>query len=488
MSTDKVNSTYLHKLAQAYWRIDSHGLLVSEARLKILRHDLLSQRKIVLERLSNSWGIHVYVGVENKPGKSTTSLNLNTPNKLLEFLESRGFKLPKVRRKDKETMEVTYEDSVEELALRRAFALETDIEKLQNYTDILTVRELNTLNNRYLNARLHNWTYYSNYNVAGPVTGRRASRKTCFGLGGNSQNFPHHYEMGTRFLECLVARPGNIFFIVDQMQAEDWPVSALSENHKRMEMLSKTDWPDGDGHTQLASFIFGIPITSRNKKEWKNSIERYLGKKCRHAYNYGMREHMMSDSIAKEGRSIDPQRCRWMLDKVGQYDPSIDSVFHEYIRNQVFTNKKLTTPFGRERVFLGLRQNDNNYKILNEAYSYIPQSTVADNTGLSVLYLDTHGANITNESHDSITQEIPDEWEQLERTFTCTGESFNRKITFHNGIEIQIPIEAEIGFDLKNTIKLEHYTLQDLKTAYDKLKEQELQRTNAEEITQTLVT
>lgn len=475
---DKVNSTYEHALAAAYWKIDSHGLLVSEPRLKQLRRDLLEQRKLVLERLSNSWNVHVYVGRENAPDKGTDSLNLNTPKKVLDFLQKRGFILPKVRRKDKETLEVTYEDSVEELALRRAFALESDIEKLQNYTDILTVRELNTLNNRYLNARLHNWIYYSNYNVAGPVTGRRASRKTCFGLGGNSQNFPHHYEMGLRFLECLMARPGKIFFIVDQMQAEDWPVSALSENYKRMDMLRAPNWPDNDGHTQLASFIFSLPITSRTQKEWKDSIERYLGKKCRHAFNYGMRENMMSDSIAKEGKSIDPTRCRWMLDKVGQYDPSIEAVFHAYVRSQIFTNKKLTTPFGRERVFLGLRQNDNNYKILNEGYAYLPQSTVGDNTGLAVLYLDSHGAYITNEAHDSITQEIPDEWESIRRTFEATEESFNRQITFHNGISVKIPIEGELGYDLKNTVKLKHYTLECLKDSYDRLKEQEYQRAN----------
>jgi hypothetical protein len=466
-----VNNTYEHKLACAYWRIDNRGLDVNTDKIKALKKKVITERQKRLDFLSLLWGIHVYVGAENKPS-SGDSLNLNATsgkNTLLAFMQKQGFKIPKVRKKDNETLEYEWVESAEELALRRGFAEETDPNRLEAYKAILDIREFNTLTNRYLNARLHNSVYYCNYNVAGTVTGRRSCRKTCFGLGGNAQNFPKHYDLGHEFMEAIEARPGHIFFIVDQMQAEDWPVSALSENYKRLDMLKATNWPDNDGHTQLASFIFGIPITSRTKKEWKDSIERYLGKKCRHAYNYGMREQMMSDSLAKEGKNIAPEQCKWMLQKVGNYDPSIDNVFHAYIRNQVFTNKRLITPFGRERIFFGLRQNDANYKILNEAYSWIPQSLVGDNTGLAILELDKVNTPIVNESHDSITSEVENNWESLVHVFTEVEKAFDRTITFHNGISVKIPIEGEIGFNLNNTIKLEKYTIEELRKAYEKL-------------------
>ena len=107
----------------------------------------------------------------------------------------------------------------------------------------------------------------------------------------NTENSPKSFR------RCLVARPGKIFLMVDQMQAEDWPTSALANN---MEALD--DLKNGvDRHRKLGCLIFDIPWDYYTDKEWKDSIERYLGKKTRHANNYGMRANTMSDSLAKEG-------------------------------------------------------------------------------------------------------------------------------------------------------------------------------------------
>ena len=469
-----ITNSYEHKLAYFYHQIDKRGIYVNPILRKQLLDDIIELEKQKTELLSHLWNMHVYLGKENNQGKAN-ALNLNAPEKVLEALKKLGYNIPKVRKKDKETGDIEYVDSVAELALRRAFAEESDPIRLQGLTILLDVREIVTLHKRYVNAKLYNNIYYANRNIAGTLTGRRSSRKNSFGLGGNDQNFPKHYALGQRFIQCLQPRPieGNpyasIFFIVDQMQAEDWPVSALAENHNALTQLKS----GFDRHTDLASFIFGIPKNSRTTKEWKDSIERYLGKKCRHAHNYGMHGQMMSDSLAKEGFSIAKARCDEMLAKVAEYDPQVASVFHTYVKNELYQKKLLRTPLGRERFFFGLKNNDTNYKILNEAYSYIPQSTVGDNTGLAVLYLCEHRGEVSeyiiNESHDSITQEVENNFESLKAVLRQTTRSFDRPITFHNGITINIPIEGEIGFNLKDTIKLKTFDEKGLEEAYEKL-------------------
>jgi hypothetical protein len=127
---------------------------------------------------------------------------------------------------------------------------------------------------------------------------------------------------------------------------------------------------------------------------------------------------------------------------------------------------------GRERAFLGLRSGEKNYSILNEAYSYIPQSTVGDNTGLAVCYLEGYSHYILQDGHDSLCQEVPDTEQELRSVLHNTQNAFKRVIRFHNGVEIEIPIEGQIGYDWKNKVKLENYTEDCLMDAYKQVKQQ----------------
>lgn len=465
---NKITSSYIRDLAVIYHAIDNRGILFDEDIMQRLDTEIQHQVNILLNELSQSWGIYVFVGAENKPKDFPLALNLNSPAKLLEQLKKLGYDVPKVRRKNKETYEVEYEESVEELVLRKIFAENSSLDIKQ----ILEIRELNTLRSRYVNSKRLNGTFYSCYNTAGTITGRRSCKKHTFGLGGNATTFPKHYSQqsacytfGQTFLQGLVARPNKLLFFVDQMSAEDWPTNALAENKKALEELRN----QVDRHTNLASYIFGIPVQSRTKAEWKDSIERYLGKKSRHAFNYGMRGATMSDSLAKEGFSLDAKKCQEILNKVDSYDPSVERVFHKYIKDTIYQTNMLRTPFGRERHFHGLRQNDANYKIFNEAYSYIPQSTVADNTGFAVYHIEQTCADIINECQDSIAQEIYNDLRTVLRTYDRTRRGFDRAITFHNGISIRIPIEGEIGFNFLHTVRIKDFSEEGVKLAFQEL-------------------
>ena len=96
------------------------------------------------------------------------------------------------------------------------------------------------------------------------------------------------------------------------MQAEDWPTSALANNTEALDDLKN----NVDRHRKLGCLIFDLPWDYYTDSGWKDSIERYMGKKTRHASNYGMRANTMSDSLAKEGHSVTPDQCKAILEKV----------------------------------------------------------------------------------------------------------------------------------------------------------------------------
>jgi hypothetical protein len=262
--------------------------------------------------------------------------------------------------------------------------------------------------------------------------------------------------------------------MVDQISAEDWPVSALSENHQALKEL-RDDTDVYGRHTRLASVIFGIPLNAKTPNEWKESMERYLGKKTRHASNYDMKAGRMSDALAQEGFSFSESDCNMLLKKVAAHDPSVQKIFHQYVKDTISKTHMLVTPFGRERQFLGARPNDSNSSVFKEAYAYIPQSTVGDNTGMAVLKMESHydlsERRIVQEGHDSIVQDVRDDTETVYRYLLRVVDSFKRTIVFHNGITVEIPIEAEVGYDFQTTVKVKEVTRAGVKAAIEKLKD-----------------
>lgn len=482
---DRITSSYEHALQAAYYAIGNRGICVSTDRLVESRAIVAAEISRQLAIASNLWGCKVFIGAVNAPKESkdtpfSGAVNLNATQgkyKLLDKLKGLGYEVPTVSKKN-EDGEWESKESTEELVLRKIL-----LRDQFNYPGgdpaikaILKVREFAKLQSTYLNASLYSKGsevfFLSNYNVAGTVTGRRSSRSHTFGYGGNAQNFPKHSDVADLARKCFIARPGNIFLMVDQISAEDWPVSALSENHVALAELRA----GVDRHTKLASDLFNLPISSRGKKEWKKSIERHLGKKTRHATNYDERANMMSESLIKEGFFYPVSQCQMLLDRMGKIDPNVKNVFHKWVRQQVSVNHTLITPFGRERQFLSARPNDENSSVFKEAYAYIPQSTIGDNTGFTVLKLESDyqlsEREIVQEGHDSIVQDIGDSAENVYNRLLRTEHCFKRKIVFHNGITVEIPIEAEVAYDFNTTVKIKDFSRAGVKQAIEELKDE----------------
>lgn len=481
---DRITSSYEHALQVAYYHIGNRGICVDTDAIEDSKAIVRAEISRQLAVASAQWGCKVFIGRANAPeeveGSFSGAVNLNATQgkyRLLDKLKQLGYTVPKVTKKNDEG-EYESKESTDELVLRKVLQ-----NNQFNYPGgdpaikaILKVRELGKLTSTYLSARLYRrggqYFFLCNYNVAGTVTGRRSSRRHTFGFGNNAQNFPKHSDVASLARRCFISRPGNVLLMCDQVSAEDWPVCALSENHSALAELKAGTV---DRHTKLASFLFNIPLNAKTPQEWKDSIERYLGKKTRHASNYDERAGMMSESLIREGFFTPVSKCQYLLDRMGQIDPNIKGIFHKWVQDTVSRTHMLITPFGRERQFLSARPNDYNSTVFKEAYAYVPQSVVGDNTGFAVLQLETKYSSeerfIVQEGHDSIVQDIRDDTETVYKTLLRTIAAFDRRIKFHNGIEIQIPIEAEVAYNFNSTVKIKDFSRAGVAQVLEKLKD-----------------
>lgn len=438
---------YEMPLAQAFHEIDRRGVLVDQTRLQNFIKGIDTKLAESCQRISTQLKIPVVAKGTKGTKLPSGTLNLSSVPGLKKILtDTLGIQLKKDWK--------TKSESTGEEALNEAYA-KTGNPVLK---EILVVRELNKIRGTYANATLLDSVLYTSYAVSGTVTGRRSSRETPFtsesghAIGTNMQNLPKQSDLGKKFRECLVARPGKIFVSCDQVQAEDWVVCGIitdvSGDTSGLQELRQ----GVDRHKRLAMQIF-----QKTEVECaKGTMLRYMGKKTRHAYNYGMKAPKMSVELAKEGFSLGEKYCQTLLERIAFYEPEIRNSFQKFVEDSIRRTRTLRTPVGRERYFFGLRPDADNSKIFKEAFSYIPQSTVGDNTGLGILYCErVSPGRVLLDTHDAITLEIDNSEVEILKALELLRDCFNRVFTFPNGTQIQIPIEYTLGYDLKNEVEID---------------------------------
>lgn len=445
---------YEMPLARVFHEIDRRGVMVDATRLESFVKMLDIKLEACCQKIENE--VKMKVVPKQPKGVKTPAgtLNLSSPQQLIKILTN-DLKI-KLKTKWETGLPTSGED-----ALNEAYA-KTGNQILRN---ILEAREYNKLKGTYAEAALLDGILYSSWNVSGTVSGRRSSGATIFQsssgkkIGTNTQNLPKQSELGRSFRECLVARPGRIFVSCDQAQAEDWIVSGLIADNgggtRGLDELTQRV----DRHRKLASEIFKKPLSECSK----GTMLRFMGKKTRHAGNYGEGPGMMATSLIKEVPDAVEQMskdgklipyCEVLLNEFHKAEPEIRNTFQRGVETNLRNSRTLKTPIGRERYFFGLRPGADNSKLFKEAYSYIPQSTVGDNTGLAILYCETiHTGWVLLDGHDAITLEVPDSQADIITAIELLRKAFDRELKFENGTAIKIPVEFEMGYDLKNEVE-----------------------------------
>lgn len=437
LTTRQYYEDYANPLSHTFVEISQRGVAVDTSKLASLRSHVETEIQSTCEKIAVILGVKGITACAPRDGALPTgTINLSSPQQIITILKSLKMNVPKRRRADGKYTESTDEEALNELYAKTGHPFLHELQR---------VRELNKLLGTYLNVELEHNTLYGSYFVTGTVTGRRSCRENFLGLGTNLQNQPKHTDLAGRYRECLTARPGKIFVKCDQQAAEDWIVCGIIADQSGDRTGLNELLQGVDRHAELAAFIFGKPVAACGK----DTPERFMGKKIRHAGNYDMEAFRFACEMAKEGHNIKENVCNWMLERFHLRNPGIRRVFHKYVQEQLYTTRCLTNPFGFTRQFFGLRPGDDNRKLLKEGYAQIPQGTVGTNTGFAILWLEqNHPGHVLLDDHDAVTLEVADDAESVEKAVDWLCKSFDRIIRFPQGLEITIPIEIELGYNL----------------------------------------
>jgi DNA polymerase-1 len=230
---------------------------------------------------------------------------------------------------------------------------------------------------------------------------------------------------------------------VDLKQAESRFIAWAGPVPKLQEM-----YEDGiDIHKYVAATIY-------EKSESEISYqERQLGKKAGHAANYDTTAPTLAAACLKEMNLVVPlAQAQKILD--GYHIAMQGGIrnWQQSVVDEVTQTKKLTTPFGRERIFYDRLGPD----LYREAYAYVPQSTVPDIINHLMLHMfQTPRVTLLNQVHDSLLLEV-DEGKELETIEKIKDQdSWNPTLDLKGG-PLRIPIEIQIGKNWK-----------ELETVYD---------------------
>lgn len=447
---------YEMPLARTFYNINQRGIAVDAAKLQRLREFITGELAVHCNTIAKQVNKPVIAQAPPKTKPNPLILNLSSGQQVIEQLKLFGMTPPKKKRADNSWSESSDEESLNEL-----FA-ETGNPFLK---ELLRVRELNKLRGTYVDVELEHDTLYGAFFVTGTVTGRRSCRENFLGLGSNLQNQPKHTDLASRYRECLVARPGKIFVKCDQVSAEDWLVQGIVADQSGDRQGFNELLQGVDRHAKLASFVFGKSLAQCGK----DTPERFIGKKVRHAGNYDMEAFRFAAEMAKEGHVVKYSFCEWLLERFHAGNPGIKHVFHKFVQEELRIRRSLTTPFGYTRQFFALRDYGDNKKIMKEGYAQIPQGTVGANTGFAILHLERyHPGHVLLDEHDAVTLEVPDTIGAVMDAVGWLQEAFNRIIRLPKGLEFTIPIEVELGYNLNEmkTVKCDNLNEAGLKAIY----------------------
>lgn len=295
----------------------------------------------------------------------------------------------------------TKEDTILQMIGNKVIKDEKQIKVCMNMLNMRKVRK--TLGTYILAKTDNDNRIRTAYNMVATETGRSGTQKLepplrVQTMGWPFQNITKHSDIGKDIREMIIADPGYVFLEMDKSQAEGRIVALLSKDY---ELLKAYD--EIDVHSLTAAPIFGMTYDEIRKEYKAGNIEkRQLGKKTRHAGNYGMGKNRFMLVCAQDDIMISEKNAALYLFKFHQANPKIKSIYWTEVKECIERDRTLINPFGRIRQFFG-RANEDLYK---EAYANIPQSTVPDSLRMELYEFNRENKdcdfNIVQEGHDSI--------------------------------------------------------------------------------------
>jgi len=287
--------------------------------------------------------------------------------------------------------------------------------------------------------------FRSSYNIAGTESGRPSSSENAFGTGGNAQNI----SPGLRYI--FVADPGFRLCVIDfeQSEARDlgFLIGCIFQDWTFLDACES-----GDLHTNVAKLVWpelpwpGDPVGDRelaNSNFYRQFSHRDMAKRGAHLSDYMGTAWTMARHLKITQQVAEDFQTRFCRGHNAAF-PSIPR-YWEWVSNEIQTNYKLITPFGRERHFFGDTSAD---ETLREGIAYIPQSTTSDRTNLGFWKVWKHmrpRVQLLAQGYDSITFQVIDD-DKFDHTVREVRELIRHQMRDpKSGREFEVPSDAKVG-------------------------------------------
>lgn len=276
--------------------------------------------------------------------------------------------------------------------------------------------------------------FHTGMGVATTVTGRWSSRKDAFNEGGNL------HAMNRRVRRIFIADDGYVLVNRDLSQAESLGVAFLAgcAAYKKAHF-------EGNVHHFVGSKLWpSIRLTKEQAKTtpvpFNPDLYWYdLWKRRQHAGNYGQTPHGFA------------RLAHIPLHEAKRSDAAYFTLFpeirawHREVEYQLKTFKRLTTPMGRVRQFLGRTWDGT---VLKEAIAHVPQSMISDINKIILWriwrHLDPHLGMTLLEVHDSVLCQVREA--DLSEFIERSGEMARVEVPV-NGDTLVIGSEVSSGRD-----------------------------------------
>ena len=298
-----------------------------------------------------------------------------------------------------------------------------------------------------------------------------AGKKIESAIGLAFQTITKHGEIGPDIRTMLVPDDGYVFISVDSAQAEARVIFLLAEDYEALEAIDTHDY-----HALTASwFVGGTEDDWSKKKLGYEHPNRFLGKTLRHAGHLGAsgKRAMIETNTQARKFNIDVRlsenQAKKALEIFHTKQPKIKNVFQQAVRDCLEANRRLIAPvpYGIDAKVGGVRTFFErwNEDLFREAFSYIPQRSVSENTKGAALRISGNRERgivgrapwiqVLVEAHDGLLTQVPigseleaakilrDEMQVPIDFSTC---SIKRG-------KLVIPAEVEIGTDYYNLEK-----------------------------------
>lgn len=371
--------------------LELNGIAVNKAYNTQLQGEYLERLEAIEKQLDTI--------VSAATDGDTPFINPRSPKQIKAFLATQRVQV-----------ETTNKDMLERLSTRVA----PDSALGQFLRTLLTHRHEQKRYGTYvkgIRSRLYRGRVYTTYLLHGTTSGRLASRNP------NLQNIVRDKPIRRQF---STTSPDNLLIQGDYKQAEGRVVATLSGDEFLRDTFRNTEI---DIFDNLGDQFFGV---GKHGKEERIRIK---------AFFYGLAYGRTAYTIASEYGWSMAETESMLRDFLGLMPRVAD--WQNSIKRHVLKEQYLITPFGRRRRF-SLITEQNKKDVLNEALSYLPQSTASDIClsalirlrpllrGLAFIRLTIHDALVV-ECHRDREHEVS---ELLRSTMVEVGREFTDFVPF----------------------------------------------------------